>query len=543
MPGCTSLLVPAEKCMPDIGHVHGKASVFALEMFDDSTPKAIYAQLGAVYKGAAPHWSQVLWCGPQTTRASLLTFFERCGTNTEVVYVMVAPNLLPRDLWDAAQDGMLQLIHGEPSAAASAGSGTGAMVGSSSRDAKKRKTVAARGPRGRLAIFFTQDCSLRRLCVDCITPRKDHSPVFTMRYAEIKFKLFVGRSGDGKSFHVKKDVAAAKGRHIITVRVNEGFTTEGMLLRLVESDGLLSALADSKPILFVFHVSAYAPFTDFDNFMFRLFVTGCLSSIHSGRVVALPPGANVHVLIEIPNPVPKHDGAVSGGSQVVKLRRSNSKGGAVTEGTVGNASDAARAAANAEDSGPAKTSAVGRCPCVECVSKVNYGEPFNETRGCAHMIPSLVCVNPEVFHVSPDVPFENSKRFELAMRMLHAFTIPLPDISRPIVCGKIRVIPGCIHTPGKCPYRYLIDSVAINNDRLKGYSTVIERKITSGASGSHSEVDTEITFNTPDLDVADVLVRALLVACHHSSVFLFSNCFHVLPALAAVLSHEVGAAH
>lgn len=111
LPNCASLLVPAAKSLPDIGRAKGNVAVFALDAID-STPVDIYTRISAVYRSAAPHWSQVLWCGPSTTQAQLTTFYERCERNTDVVFVMVAPNTLPRELWDLVQEGMLGLIHG-----------------------------------------------------------------------------------------------------------------------------------------------------------------------------------------------------------------------------------------------------------------------------------------------------------------------------------------------------------------------------------------------------------------------------------------------
>lgn len=251
----------------------------------------------------------------------------------------------------------------------------------------------ARGPRGRLAIIFTKDCAMRRLCVNALATPRSSSPRFDLRFARAGFKIFLGRSGDGKSFNLNNELRlpTMSGRHVITVRVNEGFTLEGLVQRLGGKGGILTPLSQDTPLTFVFHVSAYAPFDEFDAFLFQLFVSGALSSFTSGTVVALPPSADVQVLIEVPNPVPTHDGAADA-RKAPKMKRSASNDGVnFTEGTVGDASASAPS-----EAGPAKPAVSKHCPCVDCLRVVNLGVPYEEMHGCKHMIPTLQCLSPEV---------------------------------------------------------------------------------------------------------------------------------------------------
>lgn len=174
---------------------------------------------------------------------------------------------------------------------------------------------------------------------------------------------FVGAGGSGKTFQINRTVAAMPGdRHIITVRVNEGFSVAGMVDRLTKrgEGSFFRALAQGLPLTFVFHVSAFAPFPEaepnFDSFLFSLFVTRCLAAPGGASVLSLPHTANVQILLEVPNPVPVHDAAadargLSAGKKAARL---------LFEGTVsgGGRGDAPRPVT------------VVNCPCEKCLKKV-----------------------------------------------------------------------------------------------------------------------------------------------------------------------------
>lgn len=89
------------------------------------------------------------------------------------------------------------------------------------------------------------------------------------------FAQFFGEGGSGKSFQIARAVKSVEAdRCVISIRVNEGFTLEGMVERLSShgEGSLIPALARGRPLTFVFHVSAYAPFPEFDSFLFQWFV-------------------------------------------------------------------------------------------------------------------------------------------------------------------------------------------------------------------------------------------------------------------------------
>ena len=72
-PGCMSLLVPASESLPEIGLAKGSVGVFSLDAID-GTPVDIYNRVCGVYKTKSPHWSQVLWCGLDTTQVRSRVF-------------------------------------------------------------------------------------------------------------------------------------------------------------------------------------------------------------------------------------------------------------------------------------------------------------------------------------------------------------------------------------------------------------------------------------------------------------------------------------
>jgi hypothetical protein len=295
LPESKSLLVPAELCAPDIGHAKGSIGVFAVDAID-GTPVDVYNRIAGLYNGNPPHWSQLLWCTAATTPGAVTTFFERCESNTNAVYTMIAPHALSRDLWDTVQDTLLMLIHG-PSTA------SGAEESKDSDVDMDSKAQYHRGPRCRLAVIFTKDCSTRRLCVNTISSDKLAGVTFKPRFTSMGVRLFVGRSGDGKSFSIAKHLAAVGDRFVTRIRVNEGFSVNNFLERYGNDDVFATALAEGTPMSFVLHVSAYAPFEEFDRFLFGLFVTGALWTPQSSRLVSLPLDLDVEVLVEIPNPV------------------------------------------------------------------------------------------------------------------------------------------------------------------------------------------------------------------------------------------------
>jgi len=467
-------LVPASVCMAEIGASSGAIGVFALDV-PEGSPTQLFSCVRCVYGSKSPHWSQVLWCTRATSAAALVMFFERCASSPDSVYTLVSPDALPRGLWDTVCEQVLQLVEAP-------------VPDEESKDEDDEElTIGRHGPRGRLAVVFSKNCSLRRVCVNHIQRDVFEEAAFIPGFACLTARAFVGRSGDGKSFALAKEVAATPLRRTITVRVNEGFTLEGMVSRLCgEEDGLLAALAISAPVTFVFHVSAYAPFAVFDAFLFMLFVTRSLHAPGIGGVICLPSTMDVAVLVEVPNPLLEHDATA-----VAHPLISRNHGAILHEGTVGGAAKF-----------KAAEKPLSACLCLECVSRVNLGVPFDEKRGCAHLVPSLTCLTIDFVSVSDAVLFEVQPRFRLALRMLKAFITELPVLGRAVMQGKITMVNACGPC---CPPRYLIDAIAVVNDTIPGWKTA---EITPPCK------DPVVSFHREHLDSPNVLVsQGRLLGC------------------------------
>lgn len=67
--------------------------LFAVDCLN-ATQGVLYRKLSALFSGTAPHWSQVFWCGPNSSRIEVQMFFERVRANPRFLYVLLEPNKL-----------------------------------------------------------------------------------------------------------------------------------------------------------------------------------------------------------------------------------------------------------------------------------------------------------------------------------------------------------------------------------------------------------------------------------------------------------------
>jgi len=425
-----TMLIPASSCAQVVGCSRGEVGMFAVDVLDGS-PVDVYRTLSGLYSNQTPHCSQVLLASEFVTAAALDIFFERCCSHVDAVFTLIAPHLLPVVLWESLTTWMQHFIHG------SGGLDT---------------TI-----RGRLVLLFTKDCSMRRLCVNHATVPS--TAMLSLNFRALEMRAYVGPSGCGKSFQIQKRLKESPERHVVVIRVNEGFSVDSMVERLTKwapgasSSALLDAFAASRPVTFVFHVSTYAPFPELDAFLFQFLVMKNVMSA-SGEVVFLPEDLDIEVLVEIPNPLDTHDDIAG-----------------------------------------------KKCPCVECVKHVSHGISFNEANGCSHLMPLLFCM-PVVFREVPSsTPFEVQPEQVLALRMLKAYTIPLPSLDRPFVGGKLLLGDQATMGNSRCASiecggkpRFVIDTVAVVVDRPDDCPSI---KLVTKETQS-------VSFQSAGLDVANV---------------------------------------
>lgn len=99
--------------------------------------------------------------------------------------------------------------------------------------------------------------------------------------------------------------------------------------------------------------------------------------------------------------------------------------------------------------------------------------------------------------------------------MLRAYVMPLGQLTRPSWNNKITKIDGC---GPRCPPagRFVIDAVAISNDRprepvdlkLTERIEVEVKKLLTKVDAKRDETEYRVVFNSPKLEVVDVMVRA-----------------------------------
>jgi len=358
------------------------AGVFSIDEFDAPVGR-LYGCVAALFTQRAPHWSQLQWCDPQTRRTDLEMFFERVVANTGNLYVLIAPNTLAQQHWDYVSSQLSRLT----------------------RRGDDRDAVRL----ANLAIVFTKDCSLKRMCSQSSLAYAGAiaaPPLFTALRATIRLTSFYGQSGDGKTFAMSRFAVPAPARKGYRYRVNEGFSVSGLVEEWSNpaEGSLVHSLSTGQPVTLFFHVSAYAAFGILDSFLFRLLVLGCVSSSRSGRVLVLPPTADVLVVIEIPTPVSVHDVVADQRPNLLLQSRA-----VLREGTVGDARVADQQA----------NALTIVCPCEACVAKV---PGYKREEGCGHMLPALLCIASDKKFVRRDERFEGENaRFKLALRMLNAF--------------------------------------------------------------------------------------------------------------------------
>ena len=486
--GAPTLTVPASKCLPAVGAAGGSVGLFSLTA-DPCTVAAVYKLVRHVYQGAAPHWSQVLWCDGSTTESDVTLLWHRCVANPAAVYVLVVQEPLPLPVSECVHAALCKLAAG---------------VGPHKAGPPK------------LALITPADSPLRRLCVNWVDCRKvaasDAPPVFTPRFAHLSVRRVIGECGSGKSFAIAKALEGAAESGIVRVRVNEAFSVDSVIKRLWSDANAMPAV-----VTFVFHVSAFANFREFDAFLFRLLVTGTLVGA-SGEVVCIPAATDVRVYVEVPNPLPVHDPSSDARGErscaclwlcfwcvivcvcVTVLRstvrfRANHRRTVFEEGTVGSGSAAI---------GVEKGLKPGTCcPCIACVRVATVGLRFDEgpIAHCGHLLPALTCVPTHTVVVAPHAPFERTHSSTLALRMLRAFLLEREGDScvRAVVAtpaGPKFVTSKCGPT---CPKRAVIDAVALRGD---GRPTIrgVPYQVLDEATGA-------LNYNIPALDTPDVIVR------------------------------------
>jgi hypothetical protein len=223
--------------------------------------------------------------------------------------------------------------------------------------------------------------------------------------------------------------------------VNEVFDVD-LLLETLTADGVVRQLAEGHALTIVLHVSPYAQFTALDTILRNLVVLGVIASPTSSGMLCPPRSADIHVIIEVPNPVAEHDriAAQRPRSKFASGRGHMHEG--IARSTAGGDSDAA-----ADDAG---------CVCEECVRKKHPG--YDKSKGCLCMLPSLTCVRVTEVHVRAREAFVVSEQLRATMRLLRAFFTPLPDVWPSLIRGH----------PIKCPGRFLIDATTDKNDRPAG---------------------------------------------------------------------------
>lgn len=443
-----SCVVPAAECVMELSRPGDNLRSVAVDV-PDATAAQVYACIAGVFQGRSPAASQLLWCTADTTADDLDAFFKRCCANQEAVYVLISPHAVPHHVSDTMDGWMM--------------------------------SDALRG--GRMVVVFTKDCSYRRLCTSVLPTSylgrrtfADGSP------SGVSVRRVMGRSGDGKTHAISKYLAGLdRGWFVLRTQVSESFSRDAFVEDCMARGDFLDAALEGRAMVLVFHVSAYAPFRELDRFLFDLLATGVVPS-RRGAVLALVPPRQVHVLVEVPEPLPVHEDR---GTE-------HHARPAVFEGTVGAL-------------GGRQPQAPFRCTCQSCLQEEGRrtGVPFSPDRGCANLLPSLDCFAVEDVTVSHAAPMDVVPRFQQALRMLRAYVLPLPGLKRARAHRKMVHVQPC---GPACPPRFLIDALALDTDRLPEYVTQ-EVCASSGHGGWRDpQREYKVVFSDPALDPRDVTV-------------------------------------
>lgn len=437
----------------------------------------VYKAVRISFRDRTPHWSQLLVCRPTTSEASVLSFLERVRVPSSTLFFVVAPNALPESMANHVQ----------------------AFV---------EETFAAPCP-NRVIMLFTQECPLRQMISQALslpTLPTGSDIAFPLPFTKYAQEVFVSKPGDGKSYHIRKLVAARPGRTVVEFRVHEGFSVRQVLKEFVLNAAIMEAQVPVKLTL-VFHVSPYAPFLDLDSCLFRLLVLGDVSSSLCGEVFALPRTADVEVLVEVPNPNPKedHDGSVV---RRAKLKRGLGKT-TLFEGTVGTSlAGSVKAAGSAVEDGKMGIESISECPCEKCLAAVNVGAPYIPTEGCLHLLPVLRLLGGSLSQIVtvPDAfPLEIEPELQLAAGMLYAFVTPLRGTDRTLryfVSGVTSMKPETCKK--ECRLRTIIDAVALSTDGNAVMFSLIKNKGTP----TRQDLFVDLTDSQmPVMTYEDLMVR------------------------------------
>ena len=140
-----------------------------------------------------------------------------------------------------------------------------------------------------------------------VAPVDLNSTVPFRQQAQVSHQLhvFTGPAGSGKTHAIQADLAAAAalGRQAVHLSLNETPTPAAF----IKAFSGLDCLADSA-LTAAIQISSYAPFGLVNQLLFQLLVEGVVADYSTGEVFALPQGAAVDFLVEVPAPLSTNDG-------------------------------------------------------------------------------------------------------------------------------------------------------------------------------------------------------------------------------------------
>jgi hypothetical protein len=461
-----SLLLPAVPVVGGARSVDVQSSAWS-----ECAVNRVHAVLSAVFGArAAPHTSQVLRCSVRTTSQDLLLFLERVLAFPQAAFVLVAPWKLRAAKAGKTWAQLCDFLSGPGTADGASTSGCKRRAAEScqlfvtvNRDCGDLRRLCDGDATEDLAAKYF------KLMRDAREEKLKRAPGAVLRpvcfeasrFSGVTVSSFCGGSGVGKSHTILgiKAQHVTQGREVYCVRVCEPFSVDCVVDSLTSggrgaaagagagpglgagagaaaagaaaaadvadaSAGVAiaedaspphltfsEAVGSHRPVTLVLFVSVYAPFPALDAFLFDLCVLGAATSRATGRVLALPCNANLHVLIEVPHPIGgilKHRPQAEG----AELAAASAAAEAFKEARRGDSWQRA----------PHERAGLGLhappCPCEWCVAAV---PGFHPRLGCSHLLTTLSSIVVEEHVIDDAAPFVMPRRFQLAFRVLRAY--------------------------------------------------------------------------------------------------------------------------